>query len=170
MKRILSVLAVMMLSVSAVSAQKIGYLNMETVLEAVPEYVQAQEVLKQKGEAYRKELETEYRKIEEMYQKYQSEKAGLSSSVRQARENEIILKERELKEKNNAVFGKDGRMAQESRQLLDPVTMKVQAVIDAYAAENGYSLIIDVASLPGAVYISKDDDLSSVIIKKVTLQ
>lgn len=169
MKKTLFLIAAFLFSV-ALSAQKIGYVNMETILTALPEYTEAQTTIKSTGEKYKSEVDKAYKVVEEMYNKYQSEKNTLTANMRQSRENEIILKEREVKELQNRYFGQDGEMSKLSQQLLDPINTKVKSVIDSVAEEEGYTMILDVASLAGVIYNNEKEDMSARIIEMLKME
>lgn len=167
MKRIFLLLSALFIGAFSLSAQKVGYINMETVLKALPEYNQAQEQIKEMGDRYKQEIDSELAELEKMYNSYQSQKSYLSESMRQARENEIILRERNMKERQNSYFGQDGLLAKESKKLMDPINLRIQTELENFARENGYSLIIDIASNSGVVYKNDNDDLSAKIIERL---
>ena len=89
MKRITVAIFVMLFSALQMNAQKIGYIDTEKILKAIPAYTSAQNQLESLSEKYRKEIEAEYAVIETMYNNYQSQKQYLSAQARQQKENEI---------------------------------------------------------------------------------
>ena len=80
------------------AAQKVGYVNTETILESVPEYKLAKEKLETLNKQYKAKVDNEYAAIEKLYNSYQQQKASLNSTQRQMKENEIIEKEKAAKE------------------------------------------------------------------------
>lgn len=167
MKRFLLVLILALSSACYAGAQKIGYVNMETILKSIPEYNQAQETLMELSESYRNEIESEYSEIEDMFNKYQSEKANLSARQRQERENEIILREHAMKEMEDKYFGQDGLMSEKSKELMEPINEKVQAAINKVAENEGIGFIFDTMSLSGVVYKNEAYDLSEKIMNEL---
>ena len=72
--------------------QKCGYVNTETILSAIPEYKVATEKLEALGNQYQELVKKDFSEIEKLYNTYQKQKASLSASQRQAKEEEIISK------------------------------------------------------------------------------
>lgn len=169
MKKIV-IIAVLMLSISIVAVgQTVGFVNTETILAEVPEYVQAQQQLERLKQQYEAQLQNEIKIIENLFSKYQSQKSALGQMEREARENEIITKERAVKEKQQDIFGQEGVMAQKSKELLEPIMDVVQKAVDKVAEENGYLLVLDIASLQGVIYKDAKVDLTPLVLRKLGL-
>ena len=164
MKRILIVIAALVTSIAPLSAQKIGYVNTENILSAIPAYESAQTQLNTLSDKYKATIETELGKIETLYRNYQSNRSSMSASQRQNAENEIISKERVVQEKQKIYFGEDGIMAKKAEELLSPIRQQVDKAIAEVAARGGYDLIIDLAALQGVVYKNPALDLSAQVL------
>lgn len=164
MKRLILSAAALVLCTLTLSAQKIGYINTETILSAIPEYRTAQEQLKKLSDQYTAKIEADYQAIEQLYQNYQSSKAMLNESQRAQRESEIITREREVKELQKNWFGQDGTMQKKTEELLAPIRDKVQAAIDKIARQEGFMIIFDLAALQGVVYEDSGYDLSAQVL------
>lgn len=143
------------------NAQNIAFVNTETILESISEYNSAQEFLNNLSDKYKATLEQEIGKIDALYQNYQKNKASMSASQRAAAEEEIISKEKVVKEKQNIYFGEDGIMYRKSEELLSPIKQRVDAVIESVISEQGgVDLVIDIAVNQGIVYYNKARDLT----------
>jgi len=165
MKRLIFVFVIALAGILPANAQKIGYINTDSVLLAIPEYKTATAQLDAQAEKYKTQLDQELQVIDRIYTSYQSQKSYLSTSQRNSIENDIISKEKQLKVKEEQYFGQSGVMAKQSETLLQPIRTKVNNAIAAYAEANGYSIIIDLAVTTGIVYKRDSDDISSEIIK-----
>lgn len=166
MKRILIALAVLLTGFQSADAQKVAYVNTETILAAIPEYEAAQMQLNTLSDKYKAAVETELGKVENLYQNYQANRHSMSASQRQNAENEIISKERVAQEKQKIYFGEDGIMAKKAEELLDPIRKDVEKAIADVARSEGYDLVIDVAALQGVVYKNEILDLSRKVIDR----
>lgn len=165
MKRFLILTLVALLSVPALYAQnKVGYVNTETILASVPEYKVAAEKLEALNNQYKANVQSAYAEIEKMYNSYQGSKMSMSQAMRQAKENEIIAKEKKAKELQQNYFGQGGIMEKKSEELLGPLKERIQKAIDKIAAEGHFMIIFDTAVAKGAVYTDKSADLSSRVI------
>ena len=167
MKKLLVLALASLICLSAAAQnvpQKCGYVNTETILEAIPEYKVAADKLEALSKQYQEEVKKDFSEIETLYNNYQKQKASLSAAQRQAREEQIISKEKAAKQKQQSYFGQDGVMQKKSQELLDPIKEKVQKAIDKVAEDGGYMLIIDIATTEGVVYAASASDLSSKVI------
>lgn len=160
------VLAIAMLFAAfQLGAQKVGYINTEKILSVIPEYKAAQTQLENLGNQYQEKIEAEYSKIETLYRTYQQQKAGLSAQARQQRENEIISREKTVKELQKTYFGQDGLMQQKSQELLDPIKERVDAAVKKIAENGNFMIIFDLSMMQGVAYAKPGDDLSGYVIK-----
>ena len=148
------------------NAQNIAFVNTETILKSIPEYNAAQEQLNNLSDKYKAALEQEIEKIDVLYQNYQKNKASMPVSQRTAAEEEIISKEKVVKEKQNIYFGEDGIMYKKSEELLSPIKKKVDAVIESIInVQGGVDLVIDLAANQGMVYYNKSRDLTEKVME-----
>lgn len=147
------------------SGVKYGYINTETILNALPEYKSATNSLETLSKSYQSKVENEFAVIEKLYNTYQSQKSSLSAQQRQARENEIITKERAAKQLQQSYFGEDGLMQKKSEELLGPIRKKVQNAIDKLATSGNYMIIFDTAIMQGIVYSNPSNDMSNEVIR-----
>ena len=61
-------------------------------------------------------------------------------------------------------------MAEQSKKLMEPIMEIVQKAIDQVAKENGYLIVIDLASLQGVIYKDSRIDLNPLVIRKLGLK
>jgi outer membrane protein len=165
MKKGLIIAVAMLFAALQVSAQKIGYINTEKILSVIPEYRNAQAQLENLGKQYSEKIESEYSKIETMYQTYQQQKGSLSAQARAQRENEIISREQTVKELQKTYFGQDGLMQKKSEELLNPLKERVDAAIKKIAENGNFMIIFDTSLMQGVAYAKESDDLSGLVIK-----
>ena len=147
------------------NAQRIGYINTEKILSVIPEYKSAQKELENLSKQYSQKIESEYSKIETLYQTYQQQKGTLSAQARAQRENEIISREQTVKELQKTYFGQDGLMQKKSEELLNPLKDRVDAAIKKIAENGNFMIIFDASLMQGVVYAKESDDLSNLVIK-----
>lgn len=164
MKKIVIALVAFLACSGLLRAQKIGYINTETILSEIPAYVAAQSQLDALSDKYKAAIEAEMGKIETLYQNYQATRNSMSASQRQNAENEIISKERVVQEKQKIYFGEEGIMAKKAEELLSPIRQEVSKAIEDVAKLGGYDLIIDLAAVQGVVYKNEKLDLTQFVL------
>lgn len=165
MRRIFLLSLVILASSTIIKAQSFGYINTETILKAVPEYATAQQQIQRVKAQYDAEIEGELKKVEQLYNTYQSQKANLSQNERSLRENEIITKERAVKELQKKYFGQEGVMAAKSKEIMEPIMTKLKVAIEKVAQSEGFIIIFDIATAQGVVYNNPENDMSQKVIK-----
>jgi outer membrane protein len=142
MKKILLLVAVgVMFALGAQAQQKIGYINTDELMAAMPEYKQAtdeiiayQKTFVDQGQVMQKELETKYNAY------VNTDPKTLTDAVRQVKEkelNDLQLRIRDLEESMNE------KVRAKQNDLMKPVFDKVKAAIDNVGKENGYAYILD---------------------------
>jgi outer membrane protein len=152
---------------SIAAAQKIGYINTETILNKIPSYKTAQGQLERLSQEYQKEVEAGYQKVDELYKAYQADKVLLTDDMKKRREDEIINKEQAVKETQRKYFGQDGTLAKKTEELLKPLQDKVANAVKEVAADDGYGIIIDIANNPSVVFTNPRYDISDKVIGKL---
>jgi outer membrane protein len=154
-------------AMSMASAQKIGYINTETILNKIPSYKTAQGQLERLREGYQKEVDEGYQKVEGLYKTYQNDKVLLTDDMKKRREEEIISKEQAVKETQRKYFGQDGSLAKKTEELLKPLQDKIVNAVKEVANDNGYASIVDVANNPTIVFLNPKYDISDKVIAKL---
>lgn len=170
MKKFFTTIVIVLASIFTVSAQNYGYLKTQDILDKMPEYKIAQNQLDKIREGHEANISTEMDRIEMLFKKYQSEKPRLSDNLRQSRENEIILMEKNVKEKQNEIFGQDGSFSKKTMEIMDPIKRRVQNAIDTVAAEMGLGIIFDINIVQGVVYKNPKLDITDRVIRKLNLK
>jgi outer membrane protein len=165
MKRLILVISVLFLSLTATFAQKVGYMDTDSILAQIPEYVQAQQQLSDLADKYKSAVEVDLGKVDRMYKQYQQNKSSYTASQRENYENQIISAEQDVKEKQKLYFGEDGVIAKKTSELIDPIKKRVQNAIDAVAISGDYGLVIDIAANTGVVYYNPKWNLNNAILK-----
>ena len=164
MKKSFLVIVALLMFIGTAGAQKIGYINTESILSEIPAYTAAQSQLEALSDKYKAQIETELGKIETLYQNYQASRNSMSASQRQNAENEIISKERVVQEKQKIYFGEDGIMAKKAEELLAPIQKQVDKAIADVAKMGGYDLVIDLAAMQGVVYKNEALDVTQFVL------
>ena len=119
MKKILLLLCILIF-VGNIKAQKFAYVDLQFILEHIPEYKQAKQELDNISYQWQEEIENAYQDIDKLYRAYQTDKVLLTDKMRQDQEDEIIEKEKDVKELQQQRFGTDGDLYKNKKSLLDP--------------------------------------------------
>ena len=144
--------------VTFANAQRIAFVDVTDILESLPDYKKAQDQLDNVATQWRQEIAQEQDKIKGMYSKYQAEQVLLSEEMKKQREEEIMNKEKEVREMQRQKFGPEGALFKKKEELVKPIQDKVYAAIEKYAQDKGYEFIFDKGSASGMLYGDKKND------------
>ena len=92
------------------SQQRIAFIDMEYILENVPEYMEAQSTLNTKVTKWREELDQLVRYIEQLKTDLTNERAILTQDLIEEKEDQITLKQQDLRRLESLFFGQVGKM------------------------------------------------------------
>jgi len=162
-KLILTAVSVLLLSGISV-AQKIGYVDTDYILSHIPEYKAAQAEMDKTSVDWQKEIEAKYGEIDKLYKIYQAESVLLTEDMKKKRENEIINKEKEVKELQKARFGVDGELFKKRMELVKPIQDKVYGAVKQVAERSGLAFIFDKAGQVSLLYSNSKYDKSEDVL------
>jgi len=148
-------------------AQRIAVVDVNKILENIDDYKSAQQELDQVASKWRQDIAQEYDKIKGMYNSYQAEQVLLSDEARRQREEEIMAKEKEVRDLQKAYFGPEGQLFKRRQDLVRPIQDKVYAAIESYAQDRGYDLVLDKSSASGILFNNPDYDKTEDILNRL---
>jgi len=166
-KYLLSLAVLFFIGTATISAQRIAVVDINQVLESLPEYNQAQKDLDKQAATWRQEIAQEYDVIKGMYNKYQAEQVLLSDEVRKQREDEIVNKEKSVREMQKQRFGPEGALFKRRQALVQPIQDKVYSTIEDYAKSREFDFILDKGSSAGLLFVNSSYDKTEDIIDRV---
>jgi len=139
-------------------AQRIAFVDVTAILESLPEYQKAQEQLDKVATQWRQEIAQEQDQVKGMYSKYQAEQVLLSEDMKKQREEEIMNKEKTVRENQRLKFGPEGALFKKREELTKPIQDKVYATIQKFAEDKGFEFIFEKGSASGMIYADKRND------------
>ncbi len=165
-KVILSLTAIFLLATGA-QAQKFAFVDSEYILDRIPSYKAALEQIDKLSEEYEAEIEAKYEEVEKLYQSFQSEKVLMTQEQQTKKEDEIIAKEKEIKDMQREYFGPEGAIFQKRQELVQPIQNEVYNAVKEMALEGGYAVIFDTASGSGILYENARYNISDEVLQKL---
>lgn len=157
--------ALLAFGVLPAAAQRIAYVDVNKILENVPEYVTAQSELDGLAARWRQEIAQEYDKIKGMYNRYQAEQVLLSDEARRKREEEIMAMEKEVRDMQRTKFGPEGTLFERRQELVRPIQERIYGAIERYAKEKGFDFIFDKGGASGMIFSNPTYDKTEDIIR-----
>ena len=146
-KRIFAVMAAAVLALGAVAQTRIGTVNKDSVLRAMPEYAKAQTELRQAAEAYQKEYAAMQADFNTRYADFQSLRGDVPPTILERRIKELQEADTKLKEFRKTI---DADLKARRDALQAPLVQAVDSAVAAVAAEQALELVLDVSQTPVA--------------------
>jgi outer membrane protein len=166
-KRILLAAAAALVLTFSANAQKIAIVDINQVLNSLADYKKAQEDLDKIAQKWRGDIAQQQDVIKGLYNRYQAEQVLLNETQRKQREEEIMNKEKEVREAQRVKFGSDGELFKRRQELVKPIQDKVYAAIERFATDKGYDIILDKSSSAGLIFANPTYDKTSSVIDLV---
>lgn len=167
MRKVFFILAISTFFAGLAIGQKYAFVDTEYILGNIPSYKAAQEKLDDLSAEWQKEVEAQYAEIDKMYKDYQAEKVLLTEDMRQKREDDIVNKEKAVKDLQKKYFGQDGSLFQKRQELIKPIQDDIYQAVKDIATENGYAVIFDTSSGPTMLYFNPKYDVSDEVLQKL---
>ena len=165
MKRVIFALVALFMCGGVASAQKYIVVDSEQIFRSISDYNIAMTTLDNLAKEYQAKVDEAYKDIESLYNSYISQKQDLSASARNAKEQEILSREKAVAEYQEAVFGNDGVMMKKRIELIQPIQKRVFKAIEEYAESGGYDMVIDSAANASMLYHSESVNHTQKIIE-----
>lgn len=163
MKRLI-LIAAFVLSASTLAAQNYIIVNSEKVFKSIDAYNTALSTLDKLAEQYQDMVDAKFAEVETLYNNYMNQKASLTAATRQARENDILAKEKAAQEYQETLFGNDGTLMKKRVEMIEPIQKQVFSAIEAYAKQVGADVVLDSANNPTLLYSNPSVDRTQQVI------
>ena len=146
------------------SAAKFGYVDTDYIMSQIPEYKAAQSELDKTSVQWQKEIDGKYAEVDKLYKAYQADAILLTDDMKKKRENEIINKEKEVKDLQKQRFGVDGELFKKRQELVKPIQDKVYNAIKVVAEKRGLGFIMDKSGQVSLLYANTKYDISDDVL------
>src|SRR5690606_8008742 len=122
---------------------RIGYVDMEYILDNVEEYREATEQLDIKVQKWKQEIELKQSAIDQMKKDLMAEKVLLTDELIAEREEEIQIMEKEMLDYQQDRFRPQGDLVMQKQLLIQPIQDQVFSEVQKIGANKRYDFIFD---------------------------
>ncbi|MDQ6472664.1 OmpH family outer membrane protein [Flavobacterium sp. LHD-80] len=144
---------------------RIGYIDMEYILENVSDYKEATAQLELKAQKWKQEIESKKIEINKLKESLKAEKALLTKELIDERETEIKFLETEMMDYQQKQFGADGNLIHQKAALAKPIQDQVFTAVQDIAEAKSYDFIFDKSSDLTMLFSNKKFDISDQVIR-----
>lgn len=144
---------------------KVGYIDMEYILENVPDYKEAQTQLDQKAQKWKQEIEAKKNEIDKLKEALKAESPLLTKELIDERETEIKFLENERLDYQQKRFGAYGDLMTQKSALAKPIQDQVFTAVQDIAETKKYDFIFDKSSDFTMLFAAKRFDISDQVLR-----
>lgn len=146
---------------------KVGYIDMEYILQNVPNYTEATVQLEQKAQKWKQEIEAKKIEINKIKDALSAEKALLTKELIGERETEIKFLETEMLDYQQKRFGPNGDLMIQKSVLTKPIQDQVFTAVQDIAEAKKYDFIFDKSSDLTMLFAAKRFDISDQVLRVI---
>ena len=165
-----SITLLMSFQINAQRGTRVGYIDMNVILESIDEYQEAGLLLDKNISAWKKEIELKKIQLKQYQNQLNTERILLTPELIDDRELEIKDFASEIISLQEKRFGPKGDMIVQRSKLIQPVQDQVMSVVKLVAEEKKYDFIFDRSSNITMLYSAKNYDISDLVIKRINRQ
>lgn len=148
---------------------KIGYTNVEFIMDLMPEMEQIGADIQDYQTQLQTNIQTKAADFQRQVQTYQQASQSMTEEARTAKEGELTKIQNDLQK-----YEQDAQVSYQRKlgELLEPVQTKVVNAINAVAAENNYTHIFAEAAgqAPILLYTKEQDKFTELVLAKLNLK
>lgn len=165
------IVALLFLSTVTVSAQqKIGHINSNEIIQAMPEFKSANtefETLQKNKEAELQQMGAEYQKKITTAQELQRNRSAANSDSTDVQLQSLGVQIQEIERRIQEVQQlAQEELAKKQEELFAPIFQKANTAVQSVAKEQGYAYVFDIAN-SAIPYFQGGDDLTAAVKTKL---
>ena len=139
MKKILMLFAFAVFLISCNAPSKIGYVDMDKVLNDYEGYKKAEEVMKTKSAKLASDFQRANMQFQQKVQDYQQKRSKMGTKEASDLEQHLMQEQQMIQQQQQMI---QQQFQQEGNQLIDKINEEIKTFIDDFAAKNGYDFIL----------------------------
>ena len=147
---------------------KVGYIDMEYILQNVPDYTEAKNQLEQKAQKWKQEIEVKQNEIARLKDGLKTERVLLTKELTEEREEEITFQETALLDYQQKRFGPTGDLAIQKAVLAQPIQDQVFTAVQDISEAKKYDFVFNKTSDLTMLFAAKRYDISDQVIRVIT--
>ncbi len=156
--------------IGILSAQKVGFVDSQSLLERMPEYKAAEQEIERLTQQWQKEIDDIYARVERLFQQYREQEPLMSPEMKRRKQEEIETEERKARELQRKRFGPNGDLFKQREEKMKPILDRLQQAIQSAAQEKKFSIVIDRSAGGVLLYGESAYDLTDAVAAKLGIR
>ena len=167
MKKIVFIACFFLFASFASLAQKYAIIDTRYILDKMPDYSKAQKQLDVIAADWQKDIDARQLSLDKMYKDFEAEQVMLSDDLKKKREDQLFLKEKELRDLQRQRFGFEGDLFKKRQELIKPIQDKVYNAVQKISVQRGYDFVLDKSEGITIIFADPKLDKSEDVLKEL---
>ena len=167
MKKIAFIACCFLLASFASVGQKYAVIDTRYILDKMPDYSKAQKQLDVIAADWQKDIDGKQQTLDKMYKDFEAEQVMLSDDLKKKREDQLFLKEKELRDLQRQRFGFEGDLFKKRQELIKPIQDKVYNAVQKLASQLGYDFVLDKSEGITIIFADPKLDKSEEVLREL---
>ncbi|HYC39864.1 MAG TPA: OmpH family outer membrane protein [Chitinophagaceae bacterium] len=151
-------------------SQKYAVIDTRYILDRLPEYARAQKQLDDIANEWQKEIDGKQSELDRMYKDYEAEQVMLSEDLKKKREDQLFIKEKDLRDLQRKRFGFEGDLFKKRQELVKPIQDRVYNAVQKIAMQRGYDFVLDKSEGITIIFADPKLDKSEDVLKELGIR
>ncbi len=169
-KVIVLIVTVGCLSMMASAQERYAIIDTKYILSKIPEYKESDKKLQVLGEQWQKEIDDKQAALDRMYKNYDAEQFMLTDDLKKKREDELFVKEKEVRDLQKKRFGFEGDLFKERQKMVKPIQDRVYNAIQKIAIAKVYDFILDKSEGITVIFADPKLDKSDEVLREMGIK
>lgn len=148
-------------------SQKYAIIDTRYILDKIPAYTQAQKQLDDIAADWQKDIDIKQATLDKMYKDYEAEQVMLSEDLRKKREDQLFVKEKELRDLQKQRFGFEGDLFKKRQELIKPIQDRVYNAVQKISVQRGYDFVLDKSEGITVIFADPKLDKSEDVLREL---
>lgn len=146
------------------SAQKIGVVDTDYILNKLPQYKEAEARLNSQIDTWQSELQNLQSEYERKKAAFESEKVLLIGDQLKLREKEVVDLDKNIKTTTSLRFGANGEITKLRTNLVQPFQDQIWNAIKTMSEKNGLGIVLDKSNNISVIFLQKKYDFTDKVL------
>ena len=154
----------------ASAQQRYAVIDTKYILDKIPEYKDADKKLQAISLQWQKEIDDKQAALDKIYKNYEAEQFMLTDELKKKREEELFVKEKEIRDLQKRRFGYEGDLFKERQRLVKPIQDKVYNAIQKIAVAKAFDFVLDKSEGITIIFADPKLDKSDDVLKELGIK
>jgi outer membrane protein len=150
--------------------QRYAVIDTKYILDKIPEYKDADKKLQAVSLQWQKEIDDKQAALDKMYKNYEAEQFMLTDELKKKREEELFVKEKEIRDLQKRRFGYEGDLFKERQRMVKPIQDKVYNAIQKIAVAKAFDFVLDKSEGITIIFADPKLDKSDDVLKELGIK